>query len=67
MTMVLAPIDLAAISVTSPIGPAPKIKTFDPRRTPPLLQACIPTDKGSSSAPSSNETESGNLKEYEYK
>ena len=57
----LAPIALAASNVTRPMGPAPMIKTFDPMPIPPLLHARTPTDNGSRSAPSSNDTLSGNL------
>ena len=42
--------------------PAPNISTLSDIEIPALLQACTPTDNGSSNAPSSNETWSGNLK-----
>lgn len=58
----LAPKALATIRVTIPIGPAPLIKTFDPRVTAAFLQAWTPTDKGSNRAPSSRVTLSGSLK-----
>ena len=40
---------------------APQINTLLPRVTPALLQACTPTLRGSSRAPSSQDTLSGNL------
>lgn len=51
-----APKALAVRSVTKPIGPLPRIKTFDPTRTLAFLQACTPTERGSNKAPSSRET-----------
>lgn len=56
-----ADIALAVSRVTRPMGPAPRINTTDPSVTPAFLQACTPTDNGSSRAPSSRETLSGNL------
>ena len=41
--------------------PAPQIRTASPIVIPARRQACTPTDKGSSNAPSSKLTESGNL------
>ena len=57
-----APIDLATKTRTWPIGPAPKIRTFDPIDTSALLHAWTPTDKGSIKAPSSKDNSSGILK-----
>lgn len=56
-----APIDLAAINDAKPIGPAPRIKTVVPKPTFARRQAWIPTESGSSNAPSSIDTWSGNL------
>lgn len=61
-TTLEAPNALAVSKVTNPIGPAPNTNTIEPIPTPPRLQAWTPTDKGSSRAPSSRVTWSGNLK-----
>lgn len=56
-----APIAFAVSKFTSPIGPAPHIRTKSPRDTPALLHAWTPTDIGSNKAPSSSDTWSGSL------
>uniref|UniRef100_A0A8W7PBM1 Secreted protein n=1 Tax=Anopheles coluzzii TaxID=1518534 RepID=A0A8W7PBM1_ANOCL len=53
MTVRVAPIALAAIKHTSPIGPAPKIITRCPSRISARRPAYTATASGSSSAPSS--------------
>lgn len=61
ITTVFAPKALATISETMPMGPAPLIRTLEPKVTDAFLQAWTPTDKGSKRAPSSKVTLSGNL------
>ena len=65
MQVSVAPIALATSRLSKPIGPAPHTSTLCPRRTSPVLQACIATDSGSSMAPSSNDTLSGSLQAVE--
>lgn len=67
ITILLAPIAFATNKDNRPIGPAPKIRTFEPMPMFARLQACTPTDNGSNSAPSANVTLSGNLQRFCYK
>ena len=57
-----APIALAVIRLTRPMGPAPHTNTNEPKVTPARRQAWTPTLKGSRMAPSSKVTWSGSLK-----
>lgn len=66
ITILAAPIDFAINNVASPMGPLPRIKSLVPIATPARLHACTPQDRGSSSAPSSKETWSGNLENKIY-
>mmetsp|Transcript_44440 Transcript_44440/g.105297 ORF Transcript_44440/g.105297 Transcript_44440/m.105297 type:complete len:205 (-) Transcript_44440:571-1185(-) len=61
MVTVLAPATLAHKAVIKPMGPAPLTSTCVPGPTLLRVTACSDTHIGSSIAPSSNETESGNL------
>lgn len=56
-----APMALAVRRLTNPTGPAPSTKTGRPRVTSALLQEYTATARGSSRAPSSSLTPSGNL------
>lgn len=56
-----APKAFAVARVTKPIGPLPRITRLVPNLTFPFLQACTPTDSGSSNAPSSSDTWFGSL------
>jgi hypothetical protein len=46
--------------------PAPQTRTVSPIVRPARRHACTPTDNGSSNAPSSKLTESGNLEDYKH-
>lgn len=56
-----APSALALSMAHNPIGPAPVTRTLWPRVIPALRQPCRPTERGSTHAPSSKLTLSGNL------
>lgn len=60
----VAPKALAANKMFRPMGPAPKIKTFESALILPLLQACTAIDNGWSSAPSVKDTWSGSLDNF---
>ena len=57
----LRPALLAATAQRRPIAPAPIMVQVDPDRTPARRHAWTATDRGSSRAPSSNNTLAGNL------
>ena len=59
-----APAAFAAAHVNNPTGPAPSTKTTSPGLTLALSMAYIPTDSGSTNAPSSSEMSSGSLDYY---
>lgn len=61
MMILVAPLAMQDNRDTSPIGPAPNIKTEEPVDILALWHACNPTDSGSNRAPSSKETCSGSF------
>ena len=61
ITTSVAPMALATIILSNPIGPAPQTRTVLPYLTSPRLQAYTATFKGSIKAPSSKLMLSGSL------
>lgn len=57
----VAPNARATCAQMTPIGPAPAMRTLDPGTIPALRAAAMPTDRGSSRAPASNDTVSGRV------
>lgn len=53
MSILAAPIALAVIAHSTPMGPAPMITIVLPSRTPARLHACIAIARGCTAAPSS--------------
>ena len=62
MHTVVAPRASDASSDVKPMAPAPHTSTVEPARTPARDAARTPTASGSTSAASSNDTESGILR-----
>ncbi|MPC07744.1 hypothetical protein E2C01_000311 [Portunus trituberculatus] len=60
--MLVAPRALATLRHSRPMGPAPVTSTLQPAHTTARRQACTATASGSTTAPSSSLTESGNLR-----